>query len=151
MYDWLVPLTEWYTWVSSLVHYLLHHVTAYACRNKFGPLFLFELDQTCVFEEFEYGTNLRIRKELIMWSKISKRKKVDQTCFGMHMPSRDGGDSGSNLRPPCIASLPNISFTFWNKIIFEKYVRQVKRQGHDIQVYQILWFNRIASSRNTML
>ena len=36
-----------------------------------------------------------------MWSKISKRKKVDQTCFGMHMPSRDWGDSGPNVRPPC--------------------------------------------------
>ena len=69
--------------------------------RRFGPLFLFEVDQTCIFEEFEYGPNLRIRRELIMWSKISKRKKVDQTCFGMHMPSRDGGDSGPNVRPPC--------------------------------------------------
>ena len=29
---------NWYTGVPSLVHYLLHHVTAYACRHKFGPL-----------------------------------------------------------------------------------------------------------------
>ena len=27
-----------YTGVPSLVHYLLRHVTAYACRHKFGPL-----------------------------------------------------------------------------------------------------------------
>ena len=50
-----------------------------------------------------------------------------------------------------IASLSNISIEFWNKIIFEKYIRQVKSQGHDIPVYQILWFNRIACSRNSML
>ena len=27
-----------YTWVSSLVHYLLCHVTAYAFRRNFDPL-----------------------------------------------------------------------------------------------------------------
>lgn len=25
---------------------------------------------------------------------------MDQACFGMHMSSRDGEDSGPNLRPP---------------------------------------------------
>ena len=29
---------------------------------------------------------------------------MNQTCNGMHMLSRDRGDSGSNLRSPCIKS-----------------------------------------------
>ena len=36
-----------------------------------------------------------------------EEKKVDQTCFGMHMPSRDGEDSGPNVRPPCTVSKIN--------------------------------------------
>ena len=47
------------------------------------------MDQACVFDE-----------NLSRDQKISKKKSVDQTCDGMHMQTRDGGDSGPNLGPP---------------------------------------------------
>ena len=31
----------------------------------------------------------------------------------MHMPSRDGGDSGSNVRPPCIVKLSSTNVIFY--------------------------------------
>ena len=46
-------------------------------KGKFGPIFSPNLDQTCLFEQFKYGPNLPFDT----WSKISKRKKVDQTCL----------------------------------------------------------------------
>ena len=46
-------------------------------KGKFGPDFSPNLDQTCLFEQFKCGPNLPFDT----WSKISKRKKVDQTCL----------------------------------------------------------------------
>ena len=46
-------------------------------KGKFGPVFSPNLDQTCLLEQFECGPNLPFD----MWSKNSKRKKVDQTCL----------------------------------------------------------------------
>ena len=55
------------------------------------------MDQNCVFEENKSNNH-----------KISERKSVKQTYFGMHMPSRDAGCSGPNLRPPstCLRNTP---------------------------------------------
>jgi len=41
-----------------------------------------------------------------------EEKIEDQTCFGMHMPSRDGGDSGPNVRPRVIIYLNLFLFLF---------------------------------------
>ena len=107
-----IPCWFWlwdHTGVSSLVHYLLCHVTAYAFRRKFGQLASLPkkisemynhpnnslwMDQTCVFE----GNN---SSEHTFRRAFSYKNLVDQTCEGIHMPSHGRGGSGSKLRPPC--------------------------------------------------
>ena len=61
-----------YTRVTSLVHYLLHHVLAYACRHKFGPLnfsskFLINSRRIRRFGPYSNSSNTQV------WS-ISNRK-----------------------------------------------------------------------------
>ena len=49
--------------------------------SDFSP----NLDQTCLFEQFESGPNLPFDT----WSEISKRNKMDQTCLFETSPTRD--------------------------------------------------------------
>ena len=133
-----------YTGVSSLVHYLLCHVTAYAFRRKFGPLSFspkntpnFMITQIILFEnavlvlitwfghkfgpfEGNYSDNHTFRRPF--W----ERRSVDQTCDGMHMPSHDRGGSGPNLRPPC--NLRGLFSSFVLRMVILNFVVSTRSQ-----------------------
>ena len=64
----------------------------YEVLVQLGELFQLEkmnMDQNCIIEENKSDDQ-----------QISERKSMDQNCFGMHKPSREGG-SGLKIIPPC--------------------------------------------------